>query len=120
MLFCYAIGSVTGDAVNNDNDIRRYVEFLFFPSGGQTAHLSSLYHFPHQRYNPEDQPWLLQEDGPGGRKYKGVKEGGVTENTSYYIFQQAGSGAFEAFPIEVRGRKSMCVCKGRVVVGRKR
>merc|ERR1712228_871766 len=53
-----------------------------------------------RRYNPEDQPWLLQEEGPGGRKYKGVKEGGVTENTSYYIFQQAGSGAFEAFPIE--------------------
>ena len=64
-------------------------ELVFFPT--------SL-----QRYNPEDQPWLLQEDGPAGRKYKGVKEGGVTENTSYYIFQQAGSGAFEAFPIEVR------------------
>ena len=63
--------------------------------------------FPIQKYNPEDQPWLLQEDGPGGRKYKGVKEGGVTENTSYYIFQQAGSGAFEAFPIEVR--KSRCL-----------
>ena len=44
---------------------------------------------------------MLQEDGPAGRKYKGVKEGGVTENTSYYIFQQSGSGAFEAFPIEV-------------------
>jgi len=53
-----------------------------------------------KKYNPEDQPWLLQEDGPAGRKYKGVKEGGVTENTSYYIFQQSGSGAFEAFPIE--------------------
>ena len=47
---------------------------------------------------------MLQEDGPAGRKYKGVKEGGVTENTSYYIFQQSGSGAFEAFPIEVSRR----------------
>ena len=30
----------------------------------------------------------------------GVREGGVTENASYYIFTQAADGAFEAFPVE--------------------
>ena len=30
----------------------------------------------------------------------GVREGGVTENASYYIFTQAADGAFEAFPVQ--------------------
>lgn len=30
----------------------------------------------------------------------GVREGGVTENASYYVFTQATDGAFEAFPVE--------------------
>ncbi|XP_017486933.1 PREDICTED: general transcription factor IIF subunit 1-like [Rhagoletis zephyria] len=33
------------------------------------------------------------------KKYKGIREGGVTENTSYYVFFQAPDGAFEAFPV---------------------
>lgn len=33
-------------------------------------------------------------------RYKGVREGTITENTSYYIFTQCADGAFEAFPIE--------------------
>ncbi|KAH0628749.1 hypothetical protein JD844_010230 [Phrynosoma platyrhinos] len=33
------------------------------------------------------------------KKFKGVKKGGVTENTSYYIFTQCPDGAFEAFPV---------------------
>lgn len=32
-------------------------------------------------------------------RFKGVKKGGVTENTSYYIFTQCPDGAFEAFPV---------------------
>ena len=35
--------------------------------------------------------WLLRT---------GVREGGVGENASYYIFTQASDGAFEAFPVE--------------------
>ena len=30
----------------------------------------------------------------------GVREGGVAENASYYVFTQAPDGAFEAFPIQ--------------------
>jgi transcription initiation factor TFIIF subunit alpha len=55
----------------------------------------------------EDQPWILNvksakvanTPGKTNRKFKGLREGGVTDNTSYYVFFQAHDGAFEAFPI---------------------
>nr|XP_056723016.1 general transcription factor IIF subunit 1 [Euleptes europaea] len=52
-----------------------------------------------KEFKPEDQPWILKVNGKAGRKFKGVKKGGVTENTSYYIFTQCADGAFEAFPV---------------------
>ena len=54
-----------------------------------------------KNYNPNDQPWLLKiGKNKEMKKYKGVREGTITENTSYYIFTQCADGAFEAFPIE--------------------
>ncbi|XP_067416629.1 general transcription factor IIF subunit 1 isoform X2 [Emydura macquarii macquarii] len=52
-----------------------------------------------REFKPEDQPWVLKVNGKAGRKFKGVKKGGVTENASYYIFTQCPDGAFEAFPV---------------------
>ncbi|XP_053574152.1 general transcription factor IIF subunit 1 isoform X2 [Bombina bombina] len=52
-----------------------------------------------KEFKIEDQPWMLRVNGKAGRKYKGVKKGGVTENASYYIFTQCADGAFEAFPV---------------------
>ncbi|XP_060108648.1 general transcription factor IIF subunit 1 [Heteronotia binoei] len=52
-----------------------------------------------KEFKLEDQPWILKVNGKAGRKFKGVKKGGVTENTSYYIFTQCADGAFEAFPV---------------------
>ncbi|XP_077185948.1 general transcription factor IIF subunit 1 [Paroedura picta] len=52
-----------------------------------------------KEFKVEDQPWLLKVNGKAGRRFKGVKKGGVTENTSYYIFTQCADGAFEAFPV---------------------
>ncbi|XP_028906366.1 general transcription factor IIF subunit 1 [Ornithorhynchus anatinus] len=52
-----------------------------------------------KEFKAEDQPWLLKVNGKAGRKFKGVKKGGVTENASYYIFTQCPDGAFEAFPV---------------------
>ena len=52
-----------------------------------------------KKYNPEAQPWLMRVGGKGGRKYRGVREGGVTNNTTYYVFTHGKDGAFEAFPI---------------------
>ncbi|KAK3748199.1 hypothetical protein RRG08_039453 [Elysia crispata] len=54
-----------------------------------------------KRYNPDDQPWHLKiGSGKQAKRYKGVREGTISENTSYYIFTKAADGAFEAFPVE--------------------
>lgn len=52
-----------------------------------------------KEFRAEDQPWILRVNGKAGRKFKGVKKGGVNENASYYIFTQCPDGAFEAFPV---------------------
>ncbi|XP_030637627.1 general transcription factor IIF subunit 1 [Chanos chanos] len=52
-----------------------------------------------REFKLEDQPWILKVNGKAGRRFKGQKKGGVTENASYYIFTQCPDGAFEAFPV---------------------
>ncbi|XP_064899922.1 general transcription factor IIF subunit 1 isoform X3 [Columba livia] len=52
-----------------------------------------------REFRAEEQPWLLRVNGRAGRRYRGVKKGGVTENASYYVFTQCPDGAFEAFPV---------------------
>uniref|UniRef100_A0A8C9VA85 Transcription initiation factor IIF subunit alpha n=1 Tax=Scleropages formosus TaxID=113540 RepID=A0A8C9VA85_SCLFO len=52
-----------------------------------------------REFRAEDQPWILKVNGKAGRRFKGQKKGGVTENASYYIFTQCPDGAFEAFPV---------------------
>ncbi|KAA0705621.1 IIF subunit 1 Transcription initiation factor [Triplophysa tibetana] len=52
-----------------------------------------------KEFKVEDQPWILKVNGKAGRRFKGLKKGGVTENASYYIFTQSADGAFEAFPV---------------------
>ena len=45
--------------------------------------------------------WLISSQIQAIYIFKsGLREGGVTENASYYIFTQAADGAFEAFPVE--------------------
>ncbi|WAR23594.1 T2FA-like protein [Mya arenaria] len=54
-----------------------------------------------KKYNPDDQPWVMKVGkGKDCKRYKGVREGTITENTSYYIFTQCADGAFEAHPVE--------------------
>ncbi|KAL0993177.1 hypothetical protein UPYG_G00104320 [Umbra pygmaea] len=52
-----------------------------------------------REFKTEDQPWILKINGKAGKRFKGQKKGGVTENASYYIFTQCPDGAFEAFPV---------------------
>ncbi|CAL1589174.1 unnamed protein product [Knipowitschia caucasica] len=52
-----------------------------------------------KEFKVEDQPWILKVNGKAGKRFKGIKKGGVTENASYYIFTQCPDGAFEAFPV---------------------
>ncbi|XP_062294468.1 general transcription factor IIF subunit 1 [Scomber scombrus] len=53
-----------------------------------------------REFKAEDQPWILKVNGKAGKRFKGLKKGGVTENASYYIFTQCPDGAFEAFPVQ--------------------
>lgn len=55
--------------------------------------------FEKRKTKQNNSPWVLKVCGKNGKKYKGIREGGVTENTSYYVFFQAPDGAFEAFPV---------------------
>lgn len=52
-----------------------------------------------RKYKPDDQPWILKSGGKTGKKFKGIREGGVGENASYYVFTHAPDGAIEAFPL---------------------
>lgn len=54
---------------------------------------------PRSRKNLDAQPWILKVGGKNGKRYRGIREGGVSENTSYYVFFQAKDGAFEAVPV---------------------
>jgi transcription initiation factor TFIIF subunit alpha len=52
--------------------------------------------------NIEDLPWLLTDRSSTEKKlkhYRGLKKGGVTTNSSYYVFIQ-GKDGFEAYPVE--------------------
>jgi len=54
-----------------------------------------------RKYNIHDQPLLLQvNSNKQTRKYKGVRDGGVSENAAYYIFTQSNDGMFEAYNID--------------------
>uniref|UniRef100_A0A0A9W041 Transcription initiation factor IIF subunit alpha n=2 Tax=Lygus hesperus TaxID=30085 RepID=A0A0A9W041_LYGHE len=52
-----------------------------------------------KKYKPDDQPWILKVNGKAGRKFKGIREGGVAENASYYVFTHAADGGIEAYPL---------------------
>lgn len=51
-----------------------------------------------RKYKPEDQLgfkiWRKN-----WKKFKGIREGGVSENAAYYVFTHAADGAIEAFPL---------------------
>lgn len=53
-----------------------------------------------RKYKPEDQPWILKSGGSKGKKFKGIREGGVSENAGYYVFMKAEDGIIEAYPLQ--------------------
>lgn len=54
-----------------------------------------------KRYKPEAQPWILKVDGKDTsvKKFRGIREGGVSENAAFYVFTHALDGAIEAYPL---------------------
>lgn len=54
-----------------------------------------------RRYNPDNQPWLMRIGSKkDGKTYKGIREGGISDNTAYYVFTHAADGSFEAHPVK--------------------
>ncbi|VVC26930.1 Transcription Factor IIF, Rap30/Rap74, interaction,Winged helix-turn-helix DNA-binding [Cinara cedri] len=45
----------------------------------------------------ESSPWLLKV---GGKKFRGVREGGITDNSSYYLFTHGEDNVINAFKLE--------------------
>lgn len=52
-----------------------------------------------KKYSPEAQPWILKSGGKSGKKFRGQREGGVSQNASFYVFTHATDGAIEAYPL---------------------
>jgi transcription initiation factor TFIIF subunit alpha len=54
-----------------------------------------------RKYDPNAQPWLMRVGNKKeGKHYRGIREGGISENTSYYVFTHAQDGSFEAHPVK--------------------
>lgn len=52
-----------------------------------------------RKYKPDAQPWILKVGGKTGKKFRGIREGGVGENAAFYVFTHAPDGAIEAYPL---------------------
>lgn len=48
---------------------------------------------------PVEEPWILGIDGKNGKRFRGVRGGGVSDNASYYIFMQGSGNIIEAHPV---------------------
>lgn len=47
----------------------------------------------------EAQPWILKVGGKSSKKFRGIREGGVSEYASFYVFAHSPDGAIEAYPL---------------------
>ncbi|XP_017302272.1 general transcription factor IIF subunit 1 [Diaphorina citri] len=90
---------------NNLRDIKVEEEMPKFGAGSEFGREAKdearrkKYGIIAKKYKPEDQPWILKSGGKTGKKFKGVREGGVGENAAYYVFTHGKDGALEAFPL---------------------
>lgn len=54
-----------------------------------------------KKYDTEKQPWIIKV-GSGsktGKKFRGIREGGVSENAAHFVFTQTKDGSIEAVPL---------------------
>ncbi|OON17392.1 transcription initiation factor IIF, alpha subunit, partial [Opisthorchis viverrini] len=54
-----------------------------------------------ETYRPDDQPWVMTvgKGKTGRRRFKGAREGSVSENVEYFVFCQCKDGNFDAYPV---------------------
>lgn len=50
-----------------------------------------------RKYNHNAQPWIIKD---GNRKFRGTREGGIGDNSSYYVFAHNADGTIEAYPLD--------------------
>ncbi|XP_053696179.1 general transcription factor IIF subunit 1-like [Sabethes cyaneus] len=98
--------SVKMERENNLKAFKGQEELPKFGAGSEFNHevreeaRRKRYGIQAKKYRPEEQPWILEEGGKkDGKKFRGVREGGVGENSAYYVFVQAPDGAIEAYPL---------------------
>lgn len=58
-----------------------------------------------RRYKKDDQPWLMNINtvtptSKTTKKYRGIREGGVTQNADFWVFVKSGDGVFDALPVD--------------------
>ena len=105
-------------SANGDEELPKFGAGSVFGAEQREESRKKRYQKYASRHRPEDQPWILNAKtskqpsssatngsaitaakASNSRKFRGIREGGVTDNTSYYVFFQAHDGAFEAFPV---------------------
>ncbi|XP_053696178.1 general transcription factor IIF subunit 1-like [Sabethes cyaneus] len=98
--------SVKMERENNLKAFKGQEELPKFGAGSEFNHevreeaRRKRYGIQAKKYRPEEQPWILEEGGKkDGKKFRGVREGGVGDNSAYYVFVQAPDGAIEAYPL---------------------
>ncbi|CAO1419958.1 unnamed protein product [Diamesa hyperborea] len=50
-----------------------------------------------KKYNADAQPWILED---GNKKFRGTREGGIGDNSSYYVFAHNEDGTITAHKLE--------------------
>ncbi|XP_055315238.1 general transcription factor IIF subunit 1-like [Sitodiplosis mosellana] len=55
--------------------------------------------FTPRKYKQDAQPWILKVGGKSGKKFRGIREGGVGAYASFYVFAHSPDGAIEAYPL---------------------
>ena len=50
-----------------------------------------------KKYNANAQPWILED---GNKKFRGTREGGIGDNSSYYVFAHNEDGTITAHKLE--------------------
>ena len=90
---------IVNSTQSQDDDPKFGAGSVFGKAAKEEARLKKL-GINKKEYDPEAQPWMLRAGGKKGKKYKGVKQGGVSDNTTFYVFIKGQDGSLEAYPVK--------------------
>nr|CAD7438742.1 unnamed protein product [Timema bartmani] len=82
-----------------DEDIPKFGAGSEFGRDAREEARRKKYGIISKKYRPQDQPWILKVGGKTGKKFRGIREGGVAENAAYYVFTHSPDGGIDAFPL---------------------